>query len=98
VARSKEAPQSRAAHWLGIAGAGLLVLAAVLYFKLTRQLSLAPAWYFLLAFPIAWAVAVPAARKTFQRGLAREIVWMAAVFAIYFWGAGGIMLLRTAWS
>ncbi|MDB5292970.1 MAG: outer rane biosis protein BamB, partial [Phycisphaerales bacterium] len=97
VSWSKQPERSKAADWAGVAGAGLLVLTCLLYFKLTRQLSLAPAWYFLVTFPIAWPIAVPAARRLCRQGrLAGDILWMFAVFSVYFWASGGVMLLRTA--
>jgi hypothetical protein len=75
----------------------LLVLTCVIYFKLTRQLNLAPAWYFLALLPAAWPLAVPMARRLGRPGtLASDILWMFAVFTVYFWAAGGVMIARTA--
>jgi hypothetical protein len=85
------------ADWTAVAGAGLLVLTCLIYFKLTRQLSLAPAWYFLLALPAAWPLAVPASRRLgLPHRLAGHVLWMLAIFSVYFWVAGGVMLFRTA--
>lgn len=97
VSRSTKPAQSNSADWVGLTGAGLLVLTCILYFKITRQLSLAPAWYFLVFLPAAWPIAVPAARRLCRPNrLAGDIVWMFAIFSMYFWAAGGVMLLRTA--
>jgi outer membrane protein assembly factor BamB len=97
VSRSKQREPSKKADWLGTAAAGFLILTCLVYFKLTRQLHLAPAWYFLLALPAAWPIAVPAARRLRRAGkLASDILWLFAVFSVYFWVSGGVMLLRTA--
>jgi outer membrane protein assembly factor BamB len=97
VSWSKQTGQSKRIDWMGIAGAGGLVLTCVLYFKLTRHLSLAPAWYFLLVLPVSWPIAVPAARRLFRGGrLPGDILWLCAVFSVYFWAAGGVMLFRTS--
>ena len=98
VSWSKQPERSKAAAWVGIAGAGFLVLTCLVYFNLTRQLSLAPGWYFLVTFLAAWPVAVPAARRLRRPGgLAGDILWMLAVFSVYFWASGAVMLLRTPW-
>ena len=98
VAGPKQAVRSKMAGWVEIGGAGLLVVACLGYFYLTRQCNLAPAWYFLVTFPAAWPVAVPAARRLRRAGgLAGDILWMVVVFSVYFWASGGVMLLRTAW-
>lgn len=81
-----------------IAATLLLVLAAVLYFKLTRQLNLAPAWYFLVTLPAAWPIAIPAARKLREPKLKTQILLLLAIFTLYFWTAGAVMLFRTAQS
>ncbi len=89
---------SQVADWMGTAGAGFLLLTCLLYFNLTRQHNLAPAWYFLVALPATWPIAVPAARRLWHRGrLTGDILWMVAVFSVYFWVSGGVMLLRTGW-
>jgi outer membrane protein assembly factor BamB len=96
VSWSRQPGRNKTADWVGIAGALLLVLICVLYFKLTRQLHLAPAWYFLALLPAAWPLAIPAARRLCRPGgLLRDILWMLAVFSACFWAAGGVMLLRT---
>jgi outer membrane protein assembly factor BamB len=97
VSRSRQPRQTKPTDWTGIAGALVLVLTCVFYFKCTRRLNLAPAWYFLVALPAAWPLAIPAARRLCRAGrLAGDILWMFAVFSLYFWAAGGIMMLRTA--
>lgn len=97
VWRAKRRPESRAADWAGLAGAVALILACLLYFKLTRRLNLSPTWHFLLMLPAAWPLAVPAARRLGQAGgLTRDIACTFAVFSVHFWSAGGVMLLRTA--
>jgi hypothetical protein len=97
VSWSKRSQQDAKSEWIAIAGGAFLILACLVYFKLTRQLSLVPGWYFLAMFPAAWPVAIPAARRACRPGrLTGDIVWMFAVFAVYFWAAGGVMILRTA--
>ena len=97
VSWSKQPGRSKTFDWAGIASAGVLILTCVLYFKLTRQFNLAPAWYFLVTFPAAWPLAVPAARQLLRPGrLVVDILWMLAVFSLYFWATGGVMLFRTA--
>jgi outer membrane protein assembly factor BamB len=94
---SKQEGRSRRAEWVGMAGAIFLVGASVIYFKLTRQFSLAPAWYFLATLPASWPLAVPAARRLWRGdGIVANVAWMFAVFSVCFWVAGGVMLLRTA--
>jgi hypothetical protein len=98
VSWSKQPGRSKAADWVALAGVGFLVVACLLYFKLTRQLGLAPAWYFLALLPAAWPLAIPAARRLCRPGkLANQILWMFAIFSVYFWASGGVMLLRTAY-
>lgn len=95
--RPPAASRTKAAEWAGFAGAAVLVVACLLYYKLTRQASLAPAWYFLAALPAAWPIAVPAARRLRRPGrLAADVLWMLAILSACFWAAGGIMLWRTA--
>jgi hypothetical protein len=97
VSRSRQPGQRKASEWAAVAGVGLLILACLLYFKLTRQLSLAPAWYFLILLPASWPLALPAARRLRRRAsLAGDILWFFAVFSVYFWASAGVMLLRTA--
>ncbi|HSU66613.1 MAG TPA: PQQ-binding-like beta-propeller repeat protein [Tepidisphaeraceae bacterium] len=94
---SKQPSRGKSAEWVAIAGASLLVLACLFYVKFTRQLSLAPAWYFLISLPLAWPLAVPAARRFLRPvSVAGDILWMFAVFSVYFWATGAAMLLRTA--
>jgi hypothetical protein len=79
-----------------IAGAALLIFICLLYFKLTRQLKLAPAWYFLLMLPAAWPLAIPAARRFWRStSFLPHLLWIFAIFSLYFWAAGGVMLVRT---
>ncbi|HEY8748710.1 MAG TPA: PQQ-binding-like beta-propeller repeat protein [Tepidisphaeraceae bacterium] len=97
VSRPRKPHQDKRIDWPAIASTGLLFLSCLLYFKLTKQLSLIPGWYFLLAFPAAWPLAVPAARRLHRpNSLAQNILWLFAVFTVYFWAAGTIMLVRTA--
>jgi hypothetical protein len=97
VSRPKPPQSGKRTDWPGIAGAGLLVLTCVVYYKLTRQLNMSPAWHFLALLPAAWPLAVPAARRLCRPArLTGDILWMFAVFSLYFWAAGGVMLLRTA--
>jgi hypothetical protein len=98
VSCSREKAHGKGNRWGSIAGVGLLVLTCVLYFKLTRQLSLAPAWYFLLMLPAAWPIAIPAARRLCRRRrfAAWDVVWTFAIFTLFFWATGALMLLRTA--
>jgi hypothetical protein len=96
---SKQTDRTRSAAWAGGAAFVLLVAAALSYFAITRSLSLAPAWYFLLTFLPAWPLALPAAwRLTRPGGLLGDFLGMLAAFSLYFWLAGGLMLLRTALS
>jgi len=80
----------------GAAGAGLLILACLAYYELTRRLSLVPAWYFLPTFLVAWPLAIPAARRLASpRGILGDVIWMLLSFSLYFWASGGLMLART---
>ncbi|HET6249159.1 MAG TPA: PQQ-binding-like beta-propeller repeat protein [Tepidisphaeraceae bacterium] len=98
VVRPKQSQAARGREIAGYAGALLLVLTCVLYFKLTRHFNLASAWYFLAALPIASIISLPAARRLSRPGrFAIDILWMLVIFSIYFWVCGGVMLLRTAW-
>lgn len=82
---------------VAMAGVVGLVVACLIYFRLTRELNLAPAWYFLCVLPAAWPVAVPTARRVWRGGgVVRDLMWMGVVFTVYFWAAGGWMLIRTA--
>jgi outer membrane protein assembly factor BamB len=97
VSWSRQPDRSKTADWVGIAGASLLIMTCVLYFKLTRQLNMAPAWYFLALLPATWPLAIPAARRLCRPGgLMRDVVWMLGVFSACFWVAGSAMMLRTA--
>ena len=97
VLRSAQPERGRLAAWIGIAGVGFFILTAFAYYELTRSLSLAPAWYFLLTFLPAWPVAVPAARRYQRPGnIGIDLLWMFAAFSVYFWAAGGLLLGRTA--
>jgi hypothetical protein len=83
--------------WLPLAGVTLLVLACLSYFNLTRQLNLAPAWYFLATLPATWPLAIPAARRFRRPGrLLADLLWALAVFTLHFTAAAAIMLARTA--
>jgi hypothetical protein len=96
VMRPKQLPRSKTGDWIGVAGAAFLILTCLVYFKITRQLNLAPAWYFLVALPAAWPIGLPTARRHFRPGkLSADIVWTVATFSMYFWACGGAMLLRT---
>jgi hypothetical protein len=67
------------------------------YYELTRRLSLAPAWYFMITFLAAWPLAIPAARRI--RGgqsAGGDVVWTLGAFSLYFWAAGALMLWRGA--
>jgi hypothetical protein len=76
-----------------------LVLACLLYYDLTRRLSLGSAWYFLPTFLAAWPLAVPAARRIIRPGrFWADIVWLLAAFSLYFWASAASMLWRTAAS
>jgi hypothetical protein len=82
-----------------IAGAAFLVLACLLYYDLTRRLSLGSAWYFLPTFLAAWPLAVPAARRIARPGsLWADVLWLFAAFSLYFWTSAALMLWRTAAS
>ena len=85
--------------WVGGVAAALLILACLEYYRLTRELSLAPAWYFLATFLVAWPLAFPAARRLLHsRRLWNDVVWLCLAFSVYFWTAGGLMIWRTAVS
>jgi hypothetical protein len=80
-----------------MAGLLLLILACLSYYDLTRQLSLAPAWYFLLTFVAVWPLAIPAERRLLRPGrLWADVLWLVLSFSLYFWTAGGLMLWRGA--
>jgi hypothetical protein len=85
--------------WVGGVAAALLILTCLEYYRLTRELSLAPAWYFLATFLVAWPLAFPAARRLLRsRRLWNDLVWLCLAFSVYFWTAGGLMIWRTAVS
>ncbi|MGD0897882.1 MAG: PQQ-binding-like beta-propeller repeat protein [Thermoguttaceae bacterium] len=94
---ARQAERGKAAAWCWALGAGLLILALLAYYDLTRRLSLAPAWYFVPAFLAAWPLAIPAARRLVRPGsLLGDLIWMLLTFSVYFWASGGAMLWRTA--
>jgi outer membrane protein assembly factor BamB len=97
VLRSGQPERGWLAAWIGVLGVGFLILTSFAYYELTRSLSLAPAWYFLLTFLPAWPLAVPAARRHQRPGnLGIDLVWMLVAFSVYFWLAGGLLLGRAA--
>ncbi len=94
---SQQPSGGRAAAGLGIAGAALLIVTCLVYYELTRQLSLAPAWYFLLTFLPIWPLAIPAARRLLRpASFAGDVAWTLVTFSAYFWASGGLMLWRSA--
>ncbi len=94
---ANQSQRKKTAAWCGPLGAGLLILACLTYYDVTRRLGLAPAWYFLPTFLAAWPLALPAARRLVRPGdFLRDILWMFATFSVYFWASGGLMLWRTA--
>jgi outer membrane protein assembly factor BamB len=97
LSRPRQTKMSHTDGWLGTIGAMSLVLACLLYFNVTRQVNLAPAWYFLATLPVTWPLAVPAARSLWRRrGIVADVLWMGAIFSLSFWASGGVMLWRTA--
>ena len=81
VFKAKQPDRGQAAAWGGALGTGLLVLACLVYYDLTRRLSLPPAWYFLPTFLVAWPLAVPAARRLVRPGtVLGDLLWMVLVF------------------
>jgi outer membrane protein assembly factor BamB len=92
-------PGATAKRWPAVAGAAFLVLTCLLYYDLTRRLSLGSAWYFLPTFLAAWPLAVPAARRLTRPGSYwADILWLFAAFSLYFWASAALMLWRTAAS
>lgn len=97
VLQSGQPQRRRLNACVGVAGVVLLVGSAFAYYQLTRALSLAPAWYFLLTFLPAWPVAVPAARRQHRPGNeTTDAIWFLIAFSLYFWLAAGLLLGRTA--
>jgi hypothetical protein len=91
--------EGKSKTWLGVLGAAFLVFACLVYYDLTRRLSLGAAWYFLPTFLAAWPLAVPAARRIVRpASLWGDMLWLLAVFSLYFWTSAGLMLWRTAGS
>ena len=84
-------------HGWAYLGAVFLVFACLLYYDLTRRLSLGAAWYFLPTFLAAWPLAVPAARRILRpASFWGDMLWLLAAFSLYFWASAGLMLWRTA--
>lgn len=83
------------AAWVGAMGPAFLLFACLAYYDVTRRLSLAPAWYFLLTFLAAWPLAIPAARRILdRRSLVGDVMWTLCAFSVYFWASGALMLWR----
>jgi hypothetical protein len=83
--------------WWGVLGAVFFVFACLLYYDLTRRLSLGAAWYFLPTFLAAWPISVPVARRSLQpRNFWGDLLWLPLAFSIYYWASAGLMLWRTA--
>ncbi len=94
-ARSQSGPSR--ASWLGAGGASFLVLACLAYYDLTKSLSLAPGWYFLVMFLPAWPLAIPAARAMIRdRSLVRPTAGFFLAYTAYFWLTGCLMFWRMA--
>ena len=94
---ARQAQRDSARAWYGALGAGLLIVACLLYYDVSRRLALAPAWYFLPTFLVAWPLAVPAARRLTRPGsFAGDFIWIVLVSSVYFWASGGLMLWRAS--
>lgn len=97
VSRRLPSKPSTLATLIPLAGVTLLLVTCLAYFKLTRQLNLAPAWYFLAALPATWPLAIPAARRLTHPGrLLADLLWILAIVTLHFAAAGAVMLFRTA--
>lgn len=94
VLRSSGSEQRPRVTWFGPAASVLFVIGCLVYFDLTRRLSLGPGWYFLATLALAWPLAVPAARRLRTAGLCASVVWTVAAFSVYFWIAGSVILWR----
>jgi hypothetical protein len=67
VMRLRRPHHGNAAEWLGALGSLAMIFACLAYYELTRELSLVPGWYFLLAFLPSWPLAIPAAAQMVDR-------------------------------
>ena len=96
ASRPREWKPLKGSQWAPLVGTALLIMICVIYFKLTREFRLAPAWYFLVMLPAAWPLAIPAARRYWQSTALRpHLLWMLAIFSLYFCATSGVMLVRT---
>jgi hypothetical protein len=97
VFRSSRSQGDRRAAWGAAVASVLLILSLLAYYDLTRRLTLPAAWYFVLAFPPSWSLAIPAARRILRpRNLAADLLWTLAAFSCFFWISAALMLWRTA--
>ena len=97
ISWEKQSERGSDTAWVGVVGVAILLLACLAYYDITRRLSIAPAWYFMLTFLAAWPLAVPAARRVVcRRSLLSDMVWMLLAFSLYYWVSGGLMLWRAA--
>jgi outer membrane protein assembly factor BamB len=83
-------------NWKGGLGVVLFVVACMIYYDLTKRLSLGAAWFFLPTFLAAWPLAVPAARRILrpEATLRGDLLWLTASFSLYFWLTSILMLWR----
>jgi outer membrane protein assembly factor BamB len=88
--------EGQTSAWLSVTGAIFFVFACLLYYDLTRRLSLGSAWYFLPTFLAAWPLSVPAARKTIRgASIWGNIIWFSLAFSLYYWTSAWLMILRS---
>ena len=94
---SRRPDRGQRADWCAAAASMLLILSVLGYYDLTLRLSLPAAWYFVLALPPSWPLAIPVARRVLRpRNLAVDLVWMVVAFSCNFLIAAALILWRTA--
>jgi hypothetical protein len=77
-------------------GAGLSLCAVcAAYFWLCRRLSLHHEWAFLMGLLPAFPMSIVVARAS-QRPLWRRAAWGLVAFSVFFWSAGGWMIVRAS--
>jgi hypothetical protein len=90
-------------NWRSLAALGLFFAVALATFDLSRRLTLAITWVFLMGFLPSWPLAIPAAIALLRSvsrspGITRSLLALLltlAAFTLYFWTSTAFLLLRT---